>query len=71
MVLLLGAFAVLLLGAVAFVVADLRLIFLRLIFLRAGSEGSFGEPTRTYFGRYFGGPRQYSRRMVRKSQESW
>jgi hypothetical protein len=33
--------------------------------LRAGSEGSFGEPTRTYFGRYFGGPRQYSRRILK------
>ena len=64
MVLLLGAVAVLLLGAVAFVVADLGFPFLRLIFSRAGSEGSFGGSTRTYFRRYFGGPRHYSRRMV-------
>ena len=47
-----------------FLLLQIRLIFPRLIFLRAGSEGSFGESTRTYFRRYFGGPRQYSRRIL-------
>ena len=39
---------------------------MRLIFLRAGSKGSFGGPDRTYFGRYLGGPRQYGRRIARE-----
>ena len=41
--------------------------FLRLIFLRAGSEGSFRGSTWTYFRRYFGGPRHYSRRTQQTS----
>ena len=67
MVLLLGAVAMLLLGAVAFVVTDFRFPFLWLIFLPAASEGSFGGSTRTYFRHYFGSPRHYSRRTV----ENW
>ena len=58
MVLLLGAVAMLLLeNATALLVEDF-------IFLRAGSEGSFGGSAWKYFRRYFGGPRQYSRRIL-------
>jgi hypothetical protein len=42
---------------------------LRLMFLRAGSEGSFGESTRTYSRHYSPrhySPRHYSRRTVRE-----
>eukprot|EP01048_Picozoa_sp_COSAG05_P002308 COSAG05_NODE_92_length_19835_cov_158.918271_4_plen_233_part_00 len=40
--------------------------FLQHIFSRAASLGSFGGSIRTYFRRYFGGPRQYSRRILRE-----
>ena len=53
-------------NATAPLVADFGFPFLRLMLSRAGSEGSFWGSTRTYFRRYFGGPRHYSRRMVRE-----